>query len=302
MVPLGFGGRRFAEVRVEGYAPRADEDMSATRVNVAPSYASTMGIAIRAGREITADDGPGTLPVALVNETFAHHFWPSGSAIGRRIDLGRGWMTIVGVLADGKYEKLDEAPQAVAYVPLTQWWQPAFTIHVRTDRNARLLIESVRRALHQVNVDLPVIQPRTLAEHAAASTFVERVGASVLGAFGLAAFALSVLGLYGTLAFTVAARRRELAIRLALGASRRSVVAMVARHAVRVTAGGLVCGIVLALLAGAFVRAQIPRMRMADPIVYVAACGALLLAAVVAAWLPARRAVRIDPAAVLQSG
>lgn len=120
MVPLGFGGRRTAEVRVDGYVPDPNETMIVERVLIGSDYARTMGIRVITGRDVGEPDASNTVSVAVVNETFARRFWPNGTALGRRIDAGRGWATVIGVLDAGKYADLDEQPRAVAYFPLAQ--------------------------------------------------------------------------------------------------------------------------------------------------------------------------------------
>lgn len=300
MVPLGFGGRRIADLKVDGYAPALNEDMTVERAHVGPDYAATMRITVVAGRDIRAEDRADARPVALVNETFVKRFIPGGDAIGRTLDVGRGSATIVGVLHDGKYGSLDEKPHPVVYVPLAQWFLPSMTLHVRTNGDPIALAEPVRRALLAVNADLPALQPRTLAEHIAASTFVPRTGALVVGAFALVALALSVVGLYGALAFGVALRAREFAIRLALGARRSNVVWVVARHALTVASAGLGAGAALAFAGGRLLRAQVASVRAPDPML---AAGAVLVlggVVVLAAWIPARRAVALDPAVALR--
>jgi predicted permease len=300
MVPLGFGGVDVVEMRVDGYAPAPDENMTANRSFIASDYAATMRIGVVQGREFAAADRAGSQPVALVNETFVRRFFAGAGAVGRRIDAGRGWATVVGVLHDGKYGRLDEKPVPLVYLPLAQFFQPSLTIHIRTAGDPKMLIEPVRRTLTSVHVDLPALQPRTLAEHVSASTFVQRTGASVLGAFAAAALLLSVVGLYGALAFAVALRSRELAIRLALGAGSATVMWAVGKRALVIAGAGLLLGGVLSVVGGLLLRAQVPGVGAGDARLYLLAVAVLLLAAVLSAWVPARRAVRLDPAVVLR--
>lgn len=300
MVPLGFGGRRIVPLTVPGYAPAPNEDMTAERAHVGPDYAATMNIRVVAGRDIAKEDRADSRPVALVNETFVRRFMRGAAPLGRTIDVGRGPATIVGVLHDGKYGSLDERAHPVVYVPIAQWFLPTVTLHVRTTGDPIASAEQVRRALIGVNVDLPSLQPRTLAEHIAASTFTQRTGAAVLGAFAALALLLSAVGLYGALAFGVALRSRELAIRLALGAERRGVVWIVGRHALAIALGGLVLGAVLSVPGGRLLRSQIASVGASDPLAFLAAALVLLVAAALSAWIPANRAARVDPAAALR--
>jgi predicted permease len=300
MIPLGFGGVDVADLKVEGYAPEPNENMSAERSLVGPDYAKTMLIKVDRGRDFTDADRAGAPSVALVNETFAKRFFPRDHAVGRRFDVGRGWTTIVGVLHDGKYGRLDEAPQPVFYLPIRQWFVPTFTVHLRTASDPRQFTETVRKALRAVSVDLPALQPRTLAEHIAASTFTQRTGASVLGAFAVLALVMSIVGLYGALAFAVVLRQRELAIRVAMGARSRAMVWTVARQALAVAVVGIAAGGLLSIAGGQLLRSRVDGVAAADPILYMEAAVVLLAAAAVSAWIPAQRAMRIDPAVLLR--
>jgi putative ABC transport system permease protein len=301
MVPLGFGGRRIVEVTVEGYAPAPNENMSAERAHVGPAYAATMKIRVVRGRDVHDDDRAGTLPVALVNEAFVRQFFPGRDPIGQRVDAGRGWATIVGVLHDGKYDRLDEPPHPVVYVPTAQWFLPGMTIHLRTLVDPRSLAEPVRRVLSSVNPDLPAVQARTLAEHISASTFLPRTGAMAVGAFAALALLLSGVGLYGVLAYSVALRGREIAIKLALGAGRIAVAWSVARRGLAIAGVGVAVGGTLAIGASGLIRAKIQGLAPRDPVIGVGAVLVLFAVTVIASWVPARSAVRVDPAKALRS-
>jgi hypothetical protein len=301
MVPLGFGGRRIVEMRVDGYAPAANDNMSAERAHVGPDYAVTMRIAVMRGRDLRSDDRAGTEPVALVNEAFVTRFLQGREPIGRRVDPGNGWVTVVGVLHDGKYDRLDEPLHPVIYVPTLQWFVPSMTIHLRSLSDPLALAEDVRRVLTAVHVDLPALQPRTLAEHTAASTFVPRTGATVIGAFAAMALVLSAVGLYGVLVFSVAVRFREIAIRLALGAAARSIVWSIARPALGIAGAGIIGGGVLVLAAAPWLRATVSGVGPANLDLGMAAVLAIGVTMAIAAWAPVRRALRIDPAVALRS-
>jgi predicted permease len=301
MVPLGFGGRRIVEVKVDGYAPAPNENMAAERAHVGPEYAATMQIRVVRGRDVHDDDRAGTLPVALVNESFVRQFFPGRDPIGQRVDAGRGWATIVGVLHDGKYDRLDESLHPVVYVPTAQWFLPAMTIHVRALVDPRSLVDPVRRVLSSVNPDLPAVQARTLAEHIAASTFLPRTGAMAVGSFAALALVLSAVGLYGVLAYSVALRAREIAIRLALGAGRIAVAWSVARRGLVIAGAGVAVGGTLAIGISGLVRAKIQEVGPRDPVIAVGVALVLFVVTVIASWMPARSAVRVDPAKALRS-
>ena len=301
-VPLGFGGRRSVPLKVDGYVAAPNEEMSVLRIGASSDYAATMGLRVEEGREFNDADRTGA-GVALVNATFAKKFWPSGSAVGRRIDLGTGWLTIVGVLRDGKYGTLFEKPQAVAYTNIEQSVQGVFTMQLRTTRTPMTLVEDVRSALQRVHVDLPVLQPRSLSNHVSASTIVPRIGATVLSVFGGIALLLSLIGLHASVAYSVATRTRELGIRRALGATPGHVVGVVVRPALFTVGLGVAVGCALSAAIGTMLRARLPDVATGlDPIALSASIALMVLAATIATWFPARRAVRVNPSLALRDG
>jgi hypothetical protein len=288
-------------MKVEGYSPAKNENMTAERAHVGGDYAATMRIRVVQGRDLADGDRAGTIPVALVNEAFAAHFFPHQNPIGKRVDAGAGYASVVGVLHDGKYDRLDEPPHPVIYVPILQFFTPTITIHVRATGDPLPYTELVRRTLIAVNVDLPAAQSRTLAEHISASTFVPRTGTLMLGVLSVAALLLSMVGLYGVLAYAVRLRGHELAIRLALGASRSAMRWSIVREGLLLAACGIGSGGVLAIAGGALLRSQVSGVARADPFIFAAASLALAIAATAAAWIPATRATRLDPGAVLRA-
>ena len=163
------------------------------------------------------------------------------------------------------------------------------------------MVEPVRRVLQTVNVDVPALQPRTLSDHVAGATFVQRTGASVLSGFGFAALGLAIMGLYGALAISVTQRRRELGIRLTLGARRASIVWLVVRHAILIGGGGVLAGAPLALLVSRVLRGEFAATGDFSPLSLGALCALMVLASIAAALVPARRAVSVNPIEVLRS-
>jgi len=302
LVPLGIVGRRPRDVEIEGYQPRPDEKPTTSANSVSPGYFETVHAAVLRGRGFTAEDRPASQPVAVVNETFARRYWPGRDALGMRLRLSDGaWHSVVGIARDGKYRSLDEPAQPLAYFPIQQRYSESFTLHVRTDGDPRRLQQALRRAFQRVSPDLPVADVTTLAEHVQEATFVQRLGAWSLTAFGALALLLSAVGLYGVLAFSVARRTREMGVRIALGASRRDVLTLVVGKAMRLTAVGLGVGVVLAAGAGQLLRSQIFGVSPLDPVTFGGVLGLLAAVALLAAWLPARRAAKVDPIVALQA-
>lgn len=300
MVPLGFGGHAYAETKVEGYVPAPGEEMSNERVNVGDGYFETMGMPILKGRAITAEDRADSQRVAVVNETFARRYFAGQDPLGRRVDQGQGWATVVGVAKDGKYQRLDETPAPLVYYSLRQSYAPSFTLHVRTTGQPRALVETVRAAFTATNSDLPLLDPRTMTEQMGAATFRQSFGASMLSVFASLALLLVALGLYGVLSYTVAQRTRELAIRMALGASARDVLRLVFRQGMTMIGVGLVIGTALALVVGRLLQSQLLGESITDPLTFVAVPALLVVVSLIACLIPARRATKVDPLVALR--
>ncbi len=301
MVPLGFGGSNSNGTRIEGYTPQPDENLSIQYSLVGPDYFRAMGIPIVRGRPIGTEDGRETAPVVIVNETFARRYWPGLDAIGRRLAQGGDWMTVVGVAKDGRYGQLNEAARPLVYRPFAQHYRDAFTIHVRAAAgDPRLLTPALRRAFAQTSADLPVLDLRTMAEHMEAAVFAQRMGAWMLSGFGLMALLLSAVGVYGVMSYAVSQRTREIGVRVALGAGRRTVVRLVVGRAMRLAGIGLAVGLVAALGAGRLLRTQLLGVSPSDPVTFVAIGLLLGGVALLASWIPARRAAKVDPMVALR--
>ena len=301
MVPLGFGGHGMNISRVDGYVPGAQESMLIEKVFVSDGYFDLMEIPIVRGRGIERGDQPGTMQVAVVNEAFAARYWPGLDPIGRRLDQGEGWSTVVGVARNSTYREIGEKPYPLVYQSLAQNHLPFSTLHVRAAQDPRALAESVRREFTAVNADMPFFDPGTLREHMAASTFVQTVGASLLGSFGSMALLIAGAGIYGVLAYSVAQRRREIAITVALGATPRRVMATVLGYGMRMTLLGVAVGGAAAFAAARLVQGQLLGIRPSDPATYAGTALVLTFVAVVACVIPAWRATRVDPLAALKS-
>jgi len=300
MVPLGFGGGNSRTITIDGYTPRTDENMSFRYSMVGDDYFRTMQMDVVKGRAIGTQDVAGAPPVVMVNEQFASRFWPGQDPIGKRIRSGEEWMTVVGVARQSKIEDLDEPATPLVYVPFFQEPRPAFTIHVRAAGDPKRLTAPVRQALQAVSADLPMLDVRTLAEHMQAAVFVQKLGASMLAAFGLMALALSAIGIYGVMSYQVSQRTREIGVRVALGAGRASVVGLVLGRGMRLAGLGLAIGLVGAVGAGQLLRSQLVGVGPRDPLTFGAIAGLLGAVALAATWLPARRAAKVDPMVALR--
>ena len=301
-VPLGFGGWSSNSMDIEGYEFRPDENNDIVTASVGSDYFETVRTPVVQGRGITADDVRGSQPVVVVNESFVRHYWPGREPLGRQLRTSGGtWRTVVGVARDAKIRSLNETTRPLAYFPIQQRYSSGFTLHVRTGGDPRLLQQALRRTFERVDPNLPFNDVRTFAENAGAVTFIQDMGASMLAAFGLLALTLAAIGLYGVLSYSVAQRTREMGVRIAIGASRRDVLWLVVGRAMRLAGIGLGVGVVLAVGAGQLLRSQIFGVSPLDPVTFASVIGILAAVALVAAWVPGRRASKVDPIIALQA-
>jgi len=299
-VPLsGDGGRRRAGV--EGYEPQPGEDMEFNFNVVGPEYFEVMRVPMVSGRGFTAADREGAPQVVVVNETFAARYWPGQDPIGKRLTSfsGATSIEIVGVARDGKYQMLTEAPLPYLYRPFLQDYEE-MTLHVRVARDADSFLPLLRREIRALNSQLPIVRVASMRSETAFATFPQRVAATLLGACAGLALLLAGVGLYGVVAYAVSQRTREIGIRMALGAGRRAVVSMVLKGSMKVVALGLAIGFVLSLAAGRAVESFLGEVSFVDPIALIAGPLVMIACALVASWLPARRAARVDPLTALR--
>jgi predicted permease len=299
-IPLGFGGHTSDGATVQDYTPQPGENMSIQTNRVGPGYFATLGTRILAGREFTPSDRADGLPVVIVNQAFVDRYWHGLDPIGRQVGIMGAANTVVGVVATGKYHSLDEPPTPFVFVPLSQVYSGGVAFMVRTAVPAQDLVEPIRREFAAADPSVPFLNPQTLEEFSSAAVFVQRAVAWLLAAFGGLALALAALGIYGVMSHGVAQRTREIGIRGALGAGRREIVALILGAGARMTLVGLVVGAAAALGVAQLLRHQLLGVRPTDPVT-LAAIGALLGAvALIASYVPARRAAVVDPMVALR--
>jgi hypothetical protein len=269
---------------------------------VAPRFFETNGVALLRGREFGPGDRTGALSVAIVNRTLARSLWSDGEALGRRLVVGGESREVVGVVEDAAVRSVDQPPAPQAYTP---YWQDPEEVDgrlvVRVDGDAARLLPEIRRTVLAVDPVVPVTEVSTMRERRARMQAPARLAARVLAASGGLTLFLSAVGLYGVLALAVARRRREIAIRMALGGERSHVVALVARDALALVAAALGLGLAGALGASRLLAHYLYGVSPRDPATFAAALAILAAAGALAAWTPARRAARLDPAAVLKN-
>ncbi len=302
------GGAWVSSLHVEGYTPKPKEDMSSPLNRVSGKYFETNGIRMVAGRAIGEQDTATSLKVVVINETMARYFFPKGDAVGGvlkvDIDTVAGPWRIVGIARDTLVSgpRAKERPRMV-YFPLTQvGGDDAFvnTIEVRTVGDPAKVEADLRRAVMQVDPNLALTDVQTITEQVDAMMTREELIGSLTAIFAMLAVGLAAIGLYGVMSYAVVRRTGEIGIRLALGAQTRGVLWMVLRESLVLLGVGLLLGLPLTLALTRVIRGQLFGLSATDPATFAMAIGVVGLMTLLAAWLPARRASRVDPMVALR--
>jgi predicted permease len=301
--PLALGSSR-RYIQIDGYRPAEGEDMEYHYNFVGPRYVDALGGTIVAGRGISDADVAGAPLAVVVNEAFARRFWRGESPLGKRLTPSEQtpdqWHVVVGVSRTAKYRSLTEEPLPYLYFPALQEPGHGVVLHVRTAVHPLSVRDAVRREVAAVAPTWQVRSVRSMEQQMGVSLTPQRTAGVLLSLFGLVAVMLAAVGLYGVVALAVAARRREIGIRMALGATARGVVRLVVGDGARLVligiALGLPAGWAIARLLGAFLIGEAAR----SVVTFAAATVVLVMIALAAAWMPARRAARIRPMMALR--
>jgi predicted permease len=266
-------------------------------------YFPTVGIPLVAGRAFADADGPGAPHALLINQTAARRYWPGTNPLGHRVRFpgmdshADQWLTIVGVVGDARDDGLDAPPRPAMYVHVLQRperLRQASTMVLRAGTPPELLTAAVRARVRALDPNVPV-QLAPLQTFVARSVAGRRFAAGLLSGFALLAVGLAALGIYGVLAFAVAQRQREIGVRMALGAGRGDVRRMVVRDGMRAVLPGVVLGLAGALAVSRLLRGMLYGVSASDPLTFLSVAAVLTVVALLASWLPARRATRVDP-------
>lgn len=299
-VPLQ-GGDGDLDFQVEGRP--AERPPSAWMRAVTPDYLRALGAPLVAGRGFTAEDRAGAPRVALISETFARRHWPGESALGRRITLGGDTVpvTVVGIVNDMRFDAVDAPAKVELFLPQAQMARRAVTLVVRTAGDPSALVPTVRRELAALDPTVPLGAVETMEGRMRESLAMPRLYASLFTIFAGAALALAAVGIYGVIAYTVERRTREFGIRLALGARAQDVRGLVVRQGMGPVVVGVAVGLVGALGATRGLRGLLFGVGVADPVTFGATTGFLMGVALLAAYLPARRATRVAATEALRA-
>ena len=306
-LPLG-GGSDGLNFHIVGRPDPAPNKPFESGFNIASlGYLRTMGIPVIAGREFTDQDGASTTPVVVINQTAARLFWPGENPLGKQISMKSEMskeivFTVAGVTADVHQEGLATQPTPeifLNYQQLTPEWNWTVMV-VRTAGDPVALQGLIRDAAASVSRDVPITEIRSMEQVLSGSMAEPRVYTALLGIFAILALALAAIGLYGVISYTVTQRTHEMGVRMALGASRSQVLGMVLRDGLGLALGGLVIGFAGALAATRVLTHLVPSVRPGDPLTMLFVSGLLMLVALIASYLPARRATRVNPLVALR--
>ncbi len=294
-------------ITIEGRTPRPGElFLNADERIVGGNYFQAMRIPLRSGRFFTQQDTAANPRVAIIDEFMAREFWPNQDPVGKRIHTGtindatRPWITIVGVAGRVKQYALDTDSRIAIYFPQTQAPVREMNLVVRSAAEAGVLAKAVRGQIHQMDSDLPLYQVRTMEQRVEESLARRRFSLVLLGLFAALALGLAAIGVYGVMAFLVNQSAREIGIRIALGATSGGILALVLRGAMTLALSGIALGVAAAIPLARLLRGMLFGVRESDTLTFAAASVALAAVALVASYLPARRASRIDPLLSLQ--
>ncbi|HEV2349107.1 MAG TPA: ABC transporter permease [Terriglobia bacterium] len=300
--PLGFLSASWEDLIIQGYVPAASENMKIYRSVVSPGYFRLMRILLLEGRDFTAQDELKTQPVMIVNQTFTKRYFGGRNPIGRKVHGFGQWFTVVGEVKDSKYINLTEAPTPFLYVPFQQIYRAdmGLAVYVRTAASLEEAANLVRGAVKGIDPNVKVVDALPLADHISETLYAAKVAASLMSVLGMLALLLAALGLYSVMAYSVTQRTHEIGIRMALGANRKDVLKLVVGKGFALTSFGIGAGLVAALGLARLLSTFLYGVTAADPITFSAV--SILLAAVVllASYIPARRATKVDPMVALR--
>ncbi|MCM3901006.1 MAG: ABC transporter permease [Pyrinomonadaceae bacterium] len=297
-----------SNIYVEGQPLERGTNLPVAMVaSIGPRYFETMGTTLLHGREFTNQDRQDTEKVVIVNETFVRRLISDApsveSALGRRVSFGGSqgpFVRIIGVARNGKYFNIYEEPRSFVWSPLSQSSNFSASLVVRTTGDSQAALAGVRNAVRALDLNLPLYEVKTLSEHMRLALFPGRVAATVLSGFGLVALTLAAIGIYGVTSYSVAQRTREIGIRMALGARLSDVLRLVIGNGLKLMAIGVGLGLVGAYLLTRALTSLLSGISPTDPVTFIFVSLLLIAVAVLATYIPARRATKVDPLVALR--
>jgi len=307
-VPLVWKGGS-NNISLEGRQPEPGVKWTANHRQVSSGYFQAIGMALKQGRLFTDQDNEHAMPVAIINETMAQQYWPGENPLGKRFKMGgpnsdATWMTIVGIVADVRQMSTDAPTRPEMYMPYSQI--PYYSLFaprdlvIRTTLAPTSLVPAVRQAIHEVDPNEPVSDIRTLAEVLQQETAQRRVGMILLAVFAGLALLLASLGIYGVLSYFVVQHIPEIGVRMALGAQRKDVLKLIIGKGMKLVLAGIAIGLAGSFALTRLIKSLLFGISAFDPLTFVAVAALLMLVALLACYLPARRATRVDPMVALR--
>lgn len=293
-------------ISVEGYEPPAGDQSFDTDFNVvSQKYFSSLGIRILRGRDFDERDREGAARVGIINETMARRFWPGEEAVGKRFYLGpisQGeTVEIIGVARDGKYRTLGEDPRPYFYLSSMQEYQPQMTLHLRTaEGNSASVLAGLRQEVDSIDRTIPFLDVMPLARAIGVSLIPIKVASTVAGFFGLVGLILAAVGIFGIVSYTVTQRTREIGIRTALGAQRADVLRLIIGQGMRLAIIGVVVGLLASIAVTRLLTSLLYGISATDAVTFIIVAVLLIFIALIASYIPARRATRVDPMTALR--
>ncbi|HSV62592.1 MAG TPA: FtsX-like permease family protein, partial [Chthoniobacterales bacterium] len=288
---------------IEGRQTQSNEAPLVDESIVSPEYFHLMGMTLRRGRMFTDQDKDDVEAVAVINESMAQTLWPDEDPIGKHISLSRrapAWTTIVGIVANARTESIENTNIPLIYTSLYQRGAKHLAIFLRGHMDAAAIPEQVRKQVQSIDPTLPVFSAEMLTETVSASLDQRRFSLEIVGLFALTALLLAAIGIYGVLSYLVNERAHEIGIRLALGAARTNILQMVLGQGLRLALTGAAVGLVGAIVVSRLIASLLYGVRPTDPLTFAGVAILFLGVAVLACYLPARRATKIDPMIALR--
>jgi predicted permease len=300
-LPLGFEGGAGGSLEVPGNPALPGENRQAHLRRVTPGYFSAMRTPILVGREFRDDDDESAPSRIVINQTVAERLYPGRDPVGLKVAIWGRSCEIIGVAAAGKYRTLGEPAGYAVWTPAAQWGEDDLTAVIRTEGDPHGAARLVTEALKRIAPEVDVLATDTLENYISPAFLLPRTAAALLTALGIVALVLALMGIYGVMSFQVNRRRREIGIRLALGARPRDMVALILSHGARLAGAGLLTGLAGAFAVTRLLGTILVDVEALDPLAFAATTALLATAAMLACWVPARRAASVDPMVALRS-
>jgi len=297
-LPLSFNGRN-ADVYPENYVPQLHESHEVRRADVTAGYFSLMGIPITTGRDFTVNDNRTAPPVVIVDQTLANRYWPGESPLGRCVKIWGRMYTVVGVAKNSKHQFVNEPLEPMVYRSFFQNPEDP-TLMVQTTGDPDAMAAAVEEAIHQVDRQLVVFDVRSLRETTRASAIFPVMESTFAAIFAVIALVLAATGIYGVISYRTQLRTHEIGVRVALGASRADVLRLVLMQGIQLTIIGLALGLALAFGLTRFIASMLYGVSPTDPLTVAEVAGLLAVISVLACYLPAHRAMRINPVSAIR--